>query len=704
MKKRNIIALSMAAVTALTSVSIAAFAEGADSKALAAAITVAKTRLDIPEELTEFRYSVSNDYLQDSYDLTWCTPDDYAGGYQYYNALVRGNLITRVYSSNSGWNGNGDSLAKLTGDQLYAKAKAMIRKLNPTIASAIEIDRDSINISLYSDVAAFSFKRMKNGVPVGNDGGTIRLDKNTGELIDFYLTWHDKAAFQSTDKALSVDEAKKKYIEMVDIEPQYELVYDWETRQTTARLVYVQKDSGRINAFTGNKSNFEADAYYDDSMDNMTEEAAGEMDKGTGNGYEFTEQEKAELDKKLPYGTSEAVIKLLKSDKYLTYKDDMEISYSNLYKVKFVSGDKYYYEVRLTNDDWGDEIDYPYTCEEVVEDDIAYEEPAANSSNQSVQTVDITVDAESGQIISYNYDDSDRFWKGKTSYDLEKADKLAEKIARKYAGSLFDEMKSGSSGSAWEFTNGKTKYYSGSDHSWNRYVNDIVVVGDGINITFDSDMKLTSYSLEYTDVKFPDASRMLPAEDIVEKFWQNNDLDLYYLARYSKKKIKTVLVYGASGYIYADAFTGEPIYSGYTRKKNDLSGIIDTELRRQAQALSDHGFYISSEKFSDSDPASAQAFADMIRARIDDESGSDRLTRGQAVVIFTRDMVGDTVPSLKGIFKSPFSDVSDADENVGYYAVAYAMGVVSGDRLNPDSAFTMGDMIRMVYTYYSSGK
>ena len=36
MKKRNILALSMAAVTALTSTSIVAFAEGVDSKALAA--------------------------------------------------------------------------------------------------------------------------------------------------------------------------------------------------------------------------------------------------------------------------------------------------------------------------------------------------------------------------------------------------------------------------------------------------------------------------------------------------------------------------------------------------------------------------------------------------------------------------------------------------------------------------------------------
>ena len=227
MKKRNILALSMAAVTALTSTSIVAFAEGVDSKALAAAITVAKTRLDIPEEMTEFSYSVNNEYLQDSYYLTWCTPDDYSGEAGFCSVSVRGNLITWVYNSEDIWKGTNTSLAKLTGDQLYAKAKAAVWKLDPTIAGSINIDRDSLNINMYNDVATFSFKRTKNGVPVKNDGGTIRLDKNTGELIRFDLTWHDKASFQSADKVISADEAKKKYIEMVDVEPQYELEYDW---------------------------------------------------------------------------------------------------------------------------------------------------------------------------------------------------------------------------------------------------------------------------------------------------------------------------------------------------------------------------------------------------------------------------------------------------------------------------------------------
>ena len=62
--KKRILALSMAAVTALTSTSIVTFADNENSEALAAAITLAKSRIDIPEELTEFTYSVSNQNLK----------------------------------------------------------------------------------------------------------------------------------------------------------------------------------------------------------------------------------------------------------------------------------------------------------------------------------------------------------------------------------------------------------------------------------------------------------------------------------------------------------------------------------------------------------------------------------------------------------------------------------------------------------------
>ena len=114
--KRRALAISMAAMTALTSTSICAFAEGQDSKALAAAITTAKTRLDIPEELTEFSYYVSDDAVSNVYDLNWSTPNT-VNEYRHVSVRVSGSLILSYYDSNDGWGGDRTaSLAKLTGD------------------------------------------------------------------------------------------------------------------------------------------------------------------------------------------------------------------------------------------------------------------------------------------------------------------------------------------------------------------------------------------------------------------------------------------------------------------------------------------------------------------------------------------------------------------------------------------------------------
>lgn len=703
--KRRILAMSMAAVTALTSTSICAFADGQDSKALASAITIAKTRIDIPEELTEFSYTTSEYYKTTTYELTWNTPDG-AQDYRTISVTVCGNLILSYFDSDTySYKNETNHFAKLTGDALYKKAQAAVKELDPTVADVISIDRDSLDISMYGRSAQFSFVRTKNGIPVSNDRGSIVLDKDTGALLGFYMNWHVNAAFKDSKSVLSLDKAKQKYAEMIQLTPQYEFDYDWETKKLTARLVYRQNEYGEINAFTGKKSNFSADGYYDGSND-IAEDSTADVDAGGkgDSGYQFTEQEQAELDKKLPYAGSEAVIKLMQADKWMTYSTDMELVYSDLYKVSFTGKDKYYYTANFSsyvpdeNDYvYPDENDYVY--EEIVDEDGSVSVPAVEST-QDWQEVNITVDAESGQVMSYYFWDTRD--SSSSSYDLDKADKLAEEIAKTYAGDRFAEYKGNPSNDySWTDWNNKTTY-SGSSHTWDRYSNDILVSGDSICINFNADMKLTRYDYSYTDMKLPDSSRMLSTDMVMQKFWENNDLNLYYLARFVDKKTKTVLVYGADSDVYVDATTGEPVYDWQysSDNTNDLSGIKDKKILKMAKALDDHGYFISSEKFSENDTADSEVFEQLMGVSTDQEN--NKLTRGDALVIFTKAVAGDTVPALKGIYKSPFSDVKDTDENVGYYAIAYAMGVVSGDKLNAKADFTYGDMIKMVYTLYAA--
>lgn len=689
----------MAAVTALTSTSIVALADNANSEALASAITTVKQRVDIPEELSEFEYNVSNGNLKQIFSLTWHTPGKSAE-YKSITVDICGGLILSYYSTDS-WQRADTKLAKLSGDQLYKKAVAQVKKLDPTISSVLSVDRDSLSISTNNTRASFNIVRMKNGVPVKNDRGYISVDKDTGKLLSFDLNWHVNASFKDNKSAISENAAKKKYAEMIGLIPQYEFDYDWETNVITPRLVYVQSDYGEINAFTGKKSDFDADGYYDDaSADVETEEA--DNDKGNPNtgGGDFTPEEQLEINKDLPYGNKSAIIQLLKDNQWLSYFDGMDVSSSELYKVTTNGKNVYIYSASLTDEQWSEVIEDPV---ESMEECCSMEASIDTVITSSIwHNIDITVNAETGEILTYNfyqYGDNSRDYVD--SYNMEKADQLAATIAASFAGDKYNEFQDYSSYSDSWTTNKKT-YYSGSSHSWTRYANDIRVSGDRINIRFDKDMTLTRYNINYTDVALPKPTGMLTADQAMEKFWENNDLDLYYLAKVHKKKTQTVLVYGCSNSVYVDAFTGEPVYTWAMRKgKNDLSGITDKEILKMAQKLDDHGVLISENKFSENDATTYGVLYDLLGLYDQPDQADRKITHSAALIAFTRSVTSDKVAKIKGIYKSPFSDISDDNPRVGYYAIAYGMGAFTEKKLDPTAYFTYGDMIKMVYALYS---
>lgn len=689
--KKTLSLLTAAALTA-ASFSVCAYAEGYDSKELEAELALVKSRIDIPEELSEFRYSVGTYGISDRYNFVWSTPSD-AMEYRSISCTAVGGVITSYYDTSVNGYSDEYTLAELSGDELYSSAKSGLKALDPTVYSSIEIDRDSLVISMRRNTAVFSVVRTKNGIPVGNDSGRITVDKNTGKLIGFDIGWHEKAAFKDPGGVLGIEKAKQAYADMIDIEPVYEIYYDYESRDYKTRLVYVQTQYGDINAFTGKRSDFASDGYYGGEMNDSASEAdKEEAAPGAGS---FTPQEIAEITKELPYASAEAAEELLDSNRYLHFCDCMELSYSNLRKSTVNGKDTYYYTVSFQSDT--SEFEY-----DLYEYDGVFEK-----SDHGYESVRVTLNAETGEIISYSYYDGGAE-NGTLQYDMAKADSLAKEIAQSFAGERFGEF-GGYSSSEWSYNTYNQKLIYGSSHSWNRYSDDIRVSGNYINVGFNSAMVLTDYNISYTEAELPSPKGMLTKQQAMSSFWKTAQLKLNYLARAEKTRTATVLVYSADRTLYCDAFTGEPVYSYYNRLSNDLSGITDKALAKKAQILSDHGLYISSSRFKGSDAVKFEDFTYMLSSIAnygvidsgESSDGSGTLTRGKAVVLFTSAVCGTQIPSLAGIYKSPFSDVKDSDENVGYYAIAYALGAVSGNRLEPDKAFTFADMIEMAYGYLS---
>lgn len=708
---RKAVSLVMAGVMAASTCITVSAAE--TDKALTDALALVKQRITVEEDISEFTYSTSKEGPVNVYSFNWHTPKG-ADVYKSVSVKEYSGVITSYYNNDGEirWLDK-PSLANMSSAELYSAAVKHIKQLNPTVYGFMKVDKESLSMYTGSITATFTVQRVKNGVPVKGDYGRIVLNKNTGELLSFNISWHPKAAFQSKKDVISEDAAWEKYGDLISLQPRYEIEYDWENDEYVSRLVYFQSDSGELNAFTGERSDFVSDAFSGGETEEVWEEdCADEENPATGAGDKgFTPEELEELNKELPYGNEGAVIKLMKSNRYLTYEDGMVLTWDNLFKETRGGEEKYVYTASFTaseKEDYFSEEPVPVDYE--VWDDSVY--------NPSFVSIDIMVNAETGEVLSYSYYNSDA--QEVDTYDMQKADKLAEKVMKSLAPTHVKDYTDYSGAPAsYETTyieNGKkvtkTKYW-GSGHTYARMVNGITVSGNSVDISFDSKMRLNSYSVSYVDVEFADTKDMLTPEQALEKFRETHDLELYYKAKTGKKKTATVLVYGCDTMVYCDAFTGEQVYDwSYERGTNDLSGITSPDILRMAEVLDDNGLLISAERFSENDAVKQKDFASLsecfsdygiYRAELALPSGNsyDRddktMTRGDALTLLAVAKCGKNITQIKGIFKNPFTDVSDNDDYLGCYAVAYALGMAKGGELKPAEAYTYGELITLVY-------
>ena len=170
-----------------------------------AALTTVKKRIDIPEELTEFTYAESKVYGQTGYNFNWTTPNG-AKEYKSINVSIIGGVITEYSRQGFGdddgfqsFQSRDPKLAKLTQQEVLAKAKESFKKLNPDIYS--ECNFELRNLSLTSSKARIAISRNVNGIDVSNNGGSIRINQNTGELVNMNLEWWDGAKFSDPKTA-----------------------------------------------------------------------------------------------------------------------------------------------------------------------------------------------------------------------------------------------------------------------------------------------------------------------------------------------------------------------------------------------------------------------------------------------------------------------------------------------------------------------
>ncbi len=682
----------------------------AEQKSMLAALTTVKQRIEIPEELTEFSYDYTENELASTFRFTWSAPanenysclsisitDGIITGYNYFGGKYDMDYADEEHLS----------IGALTPSELYKKAEKELMRINPTLKNRIRLQTEKTYANIYSDHVTIPVTRVFKGIPVENDRGVIRVNKDTGELVSFSLSWHPNASFKLADEAISVTEAEKAYAEMIDLEPVYSVEYDYETQTYSTQLYYRQTDWGEINAFTGEKSDFIADGYFtDDNAVNGeldSDEAAPEAgDKGS---VSFTDAELTELENKEKLITAEKLAEIMDNIEFFCDMDGMEPASFDIRTKKVNDSKRYIINAYYNGRGYSESDGEIYPIEYDKSDDYSEDYYVDN------RNVYVTADAETGEIISYSFYKSDSSVSN-TDRTAEAEKKLVD-IAKTLAGDKYSEYRLNNIGSSsWEesdmFGNptGIVNYYSYYAH-FDRYVNGIKVENDSMSLTLNADdLSLSDYFINHTfGVDFISTKNMLSESAVIKKIWKQTELDLYYKARTIDGKTRTVLVYGCDSALDCNAITGELVYGRYADEIPEYSD-ISGEFAEKVEHLLFYGIGFDDKggKFSPDTAITAYEFTSFLGGVSYLASDSDGvLNRAEAVKMLVSAIYGDSVAKMTDIFKAPFSDVPENSEYVGYIAIAKASSLIpDGDTFNPDGAFTRKDAVEIIYDYLSA--
>lgn len=664
------------------------------------ALALVKSKITIPESYSSFTYSTGKNQGMRSYNFTWTDPSSSDS----YSAEVTGDIITAYQAPyHNSWN---RGISSHNPSYFVNKALSWVYKVNPSMKGFLT--KSNVWLTLSSDEVYVSFDRTFGGIKVNNGENSVgvTLNKYTGDIIDYSGTWWQNAEFVSAAGALSQEDIKKIYCDEVTIKPYYRIYTDYATGKKKTNIVYEPLNSYAYDALTGKHSSMEDDyAKYMDTdlydngvgLDGYAEEVVEDEAavEAPATGVSFTDEELAAAADLSTMLTSEQFKALAVKDKYMGITDK--------YLVKNFNID------RNINAECG----YSISCTMMI-----------NNKTDS-RSVNITADAKSGKIMSfYSYSDESR-----AEINVKKATTLANSALKYYYGDIADEYKADTGNSAPVQSSGSYKETSRTMR-YNRYVNNIQVTDNYINITVNSAGKVTSvYSRHDKDVDFGDGL-IINKETALKLLCEQQDMELSYDGFldleskphvYLRYEMPSWRINGVNGKLCD--YEGKP--SAKAEKSSDTcpyKDIAKSPYKSEITALYEHNVKIfEGGEFKPTEKMTFKEFTqlldavtgygyepvpleeDVLEEDVSADSGaaetaSDRyFTRMTLAKEFVRAAQADKFAKYTSIYRSPFTDVSSKDENVGYAALAYAMGAV---KAGSDGKFYPNAYVTREYAYH----
>lgn len=667
--------------TAAASVSASSEKED-DSSAMEKLIVEVKSRIDIPEELTEFEFSKEGSGAVTYYTFRWSTPDDAAESKNLSVSISGDTIINYDYSEYSIDNRRVPSFGKLSSADIEKKALGYIAKLDPHFGDSVKLG--DFRGYVRGDNVTIGFTRTENGADVFGNGGSVTVDKNTGDLVSFSASWWDNAELADISKAVDAEKMQSAYKADANAELLYAIRYDSDAKKFVPTLIYSVSNDKYYDLNSAAGSSYYADylkaqkenrlideGYYEGglyAMETADSAAAGDMGKMSLSPAELkaVSEEKGVISK-------EKAESIARDNKYLPLDSTLTLKNAELYKNDASSAKQgYEWSLRFTS---------------------------ADEKNRSTN-VWVNIDAETGSITSVSsWSDSN-----KEASDSSAAKSAAVNAAKDLLGAKAAEYK---------LDDPEINEDAVGNFTFSRYVNGVKVADDNAYITVNADGKVTHYSCDYHNVEFPSAEAVSKDKAFASVF-ASDDFDCGYRGfRTMDGKTHTYPVFSMTDTYYVNAKTGEKCsYDGsaYVDEKTGYSDISGHWCEKYAEKLLEYGISLESDdgKLNPGTAVTVGKFSDLLGSvygyynagRVSESERSKPLTYLEACRMYVKAAGGEQFADAKGIYRSPFKDVSDDSENVGYFALAYSAGFASADKngnINPDSYVSNAMILYMIY-------
>jgi len=630
------------------------------------AIGIARETFEVPEVLNEFSTGFDQGKSGSFWDLRWYRSSEPGG-----EMNVRVNSETGEIWSMGQWISPApgqeyQGLPRYTREQVEGAAAALAEKLQPKrfkltrLQPALDNDYHPLPLVKRGQVEyQYEYARIIDGVPYTQNGISVSVSGDTGQVTRFELRWDDTKGFPAAAGMISQQQAEQIFRS----ETGPELYYFRERvpggREVPLKLVYRlpgQQNRAVIDALSGKVLSREDEfyAYYD-----MAAGGGGEM-KMAGN------------QAAIPLSPVEEIA-VEEAKSLLSREKAQELAMS---AVK-VPGEYVLNNSRL-------EQDYMFKNQKM------WHFNWETGSGAERKAMDITVNAVSGELISFNTGSYYTFYEPSKSPEV----KFSEEEALKIAGEYVKKVQPARWGEV-VYNNARPDYYPVIDKegisqprsynfNWARLAKGVQFPDNGFYVVVDSATgEITSYRMTWWDVEFPGVQGVMSREEAANRYLGEAPLTTAYMRLWMGSTYSKISEEGEVHLVYYTARQNFTMLDAFTGQLLDYNGNAVTPSYKD-------------QKFDDLDSHSSREAVELLaRSGIVAPVGGkfrpdDNVTQAELITMLVKSRTYSPMPVYRASVtgKEPWYQQ--------YYDMAARLGIIqAGENPDPDLPVTREVMARL---------